>query len=400
MPTPATQGRALRAMVGGGMFVILVAGMKAASSVLVPVLMAGFLAIICWPPLKWLQEHRVPTIVALLIIVLAIATVGALVGGLIGTSVNDFISQLPDYEKDLRAQQDTFVGWLEGKGFKIPKWLESRVGKEPPPISLPDAATLPDAAAAKDTALTGSDAGLEGLGISDKKAKDQPVFDLGYAVRMFGNLVGTLNSFMSNAVVILLILVFMLLEAAGLSAKMEAILGRDNPEAEGANQIADRIRSYVALKTIISLLTGVLIMLILKLLGVKYEVMWGVLAFFFNFIPNIGSFIAAIPAVLFALLTGGWGIAIWTAAGFLGVNGIVGNVIEPRMLGRGLGLSTLVVFLSLVFWGWVFGPIGMLLSVPLTMIAKIAAESSPETRWLAILLSSDASVAETLAKDS
>jgi len=120
--------------------------------------------------------------------------------------------------------------------------------------------------------------------------------------------------------------------------------------------------------------------------GVKFPLLWGLLAFLLNYVPNIGSIIAAVPAVLFALVDLGLGAAAWTAGGFLVINTVVGNAIEPRFMGRGLGLSTLVVFLSLVFWGWVFGPVGMFLSVPLTITAKIALDSNANTRWLAILL--------------
>jgi len=446
MANDVTEGRAFRALVGTGMFVIVVAGMKAAQSILVPVLMAGFLAIICWPPLKWLQDHKVPTAAALMIIVLVIAIVGALVGGLIGTSVNDFIGKLPDYEKRLRAERDAAVAWVEDKGFKVPKYIkgpseddsatdpatdetidedgvsETESSEEGDPETGASEAGDSDQEASTDVAAPTADdpptediaKGLEeAVGLVPKgaperpsaaktppipKIDDDPMFDLGHAVQMFGSLVGTLNNYLTNALMILLILVFMLLETAGLSAKASAIMGGKSDDEDHTNTIADRVRSYVALKTIISLLTGVLIVLLLKILGVDYAEMWGVLAFFFNFVPNIGSFIAAIPAVLFALLTAGWGTALWAAAGFLAVNGVVGNIVEPRILGRGLGLSTLVVFLSLLFWGWVFGPIGMLLSVPLTMIAKIVAENSEETRWLAILLSSDASLSESTEK--
>ncbi len=403
MTTKANSDRALRALVGTGMFVIIVAGMRAAQSLIVPVLMAGFLAIICWPPLKWLQERRVPTVVALLIIVMAIAIVGALVGGLIGTSVNDFVGRLPQYEKDLREHRDAAVEWLEDKGFEIPKLLKGEHVAIPPVAVIEPAAETTGAAGETPTPTTEKLAVAEAedplaatvQGESAVQSKPavprEPIFDLGYAVRMFGNVVGTLNSFMSNAVVILLIMVFMLLEAAGLSNKMKAIAANGAPEAEGTNEIAERVRHYVSLKTMISLLTGAMIVLLLKIIGVDYAVMWGMLAFFFNFVPNIGSFIAAVPAVLFALLDVGGAAAIWTSIGFLVVNLVIGNVVEPRMLGRGLGLSTLVVFLSLVFWGWVLGYIGMLLSVPLTMIAKIVLDASPETRWLAILLSSDVS---------
>ena len=103
----------------------------------------------------------------------------------------------------------------------------------------------------------------------------------------------------------------------------------------------------------------------------------------------VGSIIAAVPAILITMLQLGTGPAITVALIFLAVNMVIGNVIEPRVMGRGVGLSSLVVFLSLVFWGWLLGPIGMLLSVPLTMLVKFATEENDETRWVAILLSSN-----------
>ena len=129
-----------------------------------------------------------------------------------------------------------------------------------------------------------------------------------------------------------------------------------------------------------------LVTLWLWLLGVDHAQLWGVMAFLLNFVPNIGSIIAAVPAVLLALVQLGMGTALFVAAGYLVVNIVIGSVLEPRFMGRGLGLSTLVVFLSLVFWGWVLGPVGMLLSVPLTITVKLALDSSKDTRWLGILL--------------
>jgi AI-2 transport protein TqsA len=114
--------------------------------------------------------------------------------------------------------------------------------------------------------------------------------------------------------------------------------------------------------------------------------LWGLLAFALNYVPNIGSIIAAVPAVLLSIVQLGVLKALVVAAGYAGINMVMGSFLEPRFMGRGLGLSTLVVFLSLLFWGWVLGPVGMLLSVPLTMTAKIALESRDDTRWIAVLL--------------
>jgi AI-2 transport protein TqsA len=132
--------------------------------------------------------------------------------------------------------------------------------------------------------------------------------------------------------------------------------------------------------------------------GVDYPGMWGVFAFLFNYIPNIGSIIAAVPAVLLALVQLGPGAAAFVGLGFLIVNTVVGSVIEPKIMGQGIGLSALVVFLSLAFWGWVLGPVGMLLSVPLTMAAKIALGGRASTQWLSVLLGSNKDATDLLTK--
>jgi len=133
----------------------------------------------------------------------------------------------------------------------------------------------------------------------------------------------------------------------------------------------------------------VLVALWLTWRGVDFPVLWGLVAMLMNFIPNIGSLIAAIPAVLLAVVQLGVGDAAIVALGYLVINTVTGSIIEPRYMGKGLGLSPLVVFLSLILWGWLFGPVGMFLSIPLTMIAKIGLEQYEGTRWIAIMLSDD-----------
>ena len=146
------------------------------------------------------------------------------------------------------------------------------------------------------------------------------------------------------------------------------------------------MRHYIGIKTISSLVTGVLIGLTLWLIGVDYPVLWGLLAFMLNFVPSIGSIIAAVPAILLALVQLGIPVALLVGVVFLVVNIAIGSFIEPRFLGKGLGLSIMVVFFSLIFWGWVLGPVGMLLSVPLTITVKLALDSNPDTRWIGHLL--------------
>ena len=140
------------------------------------------------------------------------------------------------------------------------------------------------------------------------------------------------------------------------------------------------------IKTGTSFATGIFATVLLMILGVDYPLLWGFLTFLFNYVPTIGSIIAAVPPTLLALIQFGAVTSVLSASGYLAINIIIGSIIEPRMLGNGFGVSTLIVFLSLLFWGWVFGPVGMVLSVPLTMTIKIALSSSESSKWISHLM--------------
>ncbi len=180
--------------------------------------------------------------------------------------------------------------------------------------------------------------------------------------------------------------------------KMRAALPDADTSLASFEKFFTGVRQYLAIKTLVSIATGLIVTAGLMLLGLDYAPLWGMIAFLLNYVPNIGSIIAAVPAILLAIIQLGPFSALLVAVLYLAVNLIMGSAVEPRMMGKRLGLSTLVIFISLVFWGWVLGPVGMLLSVPLTMIVKIALEVNESTRWMAILLSSDAS-AKAIAED-
>jgi len=195
---------------------------------------------------------------------------------------------------------------------------------------------------------------------------------------------------LSQGFLILLVVIFILFEAMVLPSKVRALPGMDETQWTRLQTIVDNIRRYMAIKTLVSLLTGVLVALMLWILGIPFALLLGLLAFMLNFVPNVGSIIAAIPAVLLAVVDAGLGTAVGIAIGYVAINIGVGNGLEPRVMGRGLGLSPLIILLSLIFWGWVLGPVGMLLSVPLTMTGKIILEADPSTQWLALLMSGGA----------
>ncbi|NNG26018.1 MAG: AI-2E family transporter [Ignavibacteriaceae bacterium] len=332
------QSQAVKFLVIAASFVVIVAGMKAAESIIVPFLLALFIAIIASPPYFWLQEKGIPKALSMLIVIFAFLFVISIIGLLIGTSINDFTSKLPLYETKLRSQMQGVIAWLTEAG------------------------------------------------ILEKQINLNEMFNPSSVFKIVANTLNEVSGLFANGFLILLMIIFMLLEVSSLPLKLKKMFVDPETSIKRVNSISENINKYIAIKTAISIGTGLLVTIFLIIVGVDYPVLWGVLAFALNFIPTIGSIISLIPPLLLTIVQLGFGDAIIVLIGYLIINTIMGNILEPRLMGKGLGLSTLVVFISLIFWGWVLGPIGMLLSVPLTITIKIILDSSEETRWFAILL--------------
>ena len=322
--------------------VVVIYGMQMASVVLVPFLIAVFLALITVRPMLWLQKKRVPAILAALIIVTVIMLVLAMVGMILGTSIADFTAALPGYQARLDRIVDGFLNFL-AKYFR-------------------------------------DDQSIESLG---------DMVDPGWAMGLAATILNSLKDVLTNTFLIFFTMIFILLEASSVQIKVEAAFGRTENSLDRPRVFLQNIGRYLGIKTIVSFATGICAGVLTWSIGVDFPLLWAMLAFLLNYVPTIGSIIAAVPAVLLALVQLGPGEAGATALGFAGINVIFGNLLEPRLMGYGVGISPMIVFIGLVFWGWVFGPVGMLLSVPLTMTLKLALESDERTRWVAILIGSE-----------
>lgn len=319
-------------------FVVVVAGMRASADLIVPFLLAVFIAVISAPALDWLEQRRLPRAVAMLLVIVAIVGIGGAITGLVGSSLNSFTSNLPDYTNRLNGYSRSLEGWLDQRGVPF------------------DAREL------------------------------RGLIDAGRVMKLAGEMFNSFGGVLTNAFLIFLTVVFILLETASFAVKLRAVSQDPDSTLAQLGNVTANVKRYLALKTLTSLATGLIIGLGLRLLEVDNPVLWGLLAFMLNYVPSIGSIIAAVPAVLLALVDLGMAGAMQTAALYLVVNILIGSVLEPRLMGREMGMSTLVVFVSLVFWGWVLGPVGMFLSVPLTMSVKIALGASASTQWVAVFL--------------
>ncbi len=329
---------------------IVIAGLKAASSFVVPVILSIFVAIILSPLYFFFASSKIPFTkkdipdwLAIILVMLIAGFIFFVIGKLVGNSIQIFTDQLPQYQAQLENKLNSVLNWLRGLGLPIPE-----------------------------------------TGLSEN-------FSPGMIMNVSSSVLNGLGSLLSNTFLIVFTSIFLLMEASVFSDKLQRAfpssdLGGSKAK-DGTTQVIEKIKRYATIKSIVSLMTGAIISAWLWAIGVEYPFLWGLVAFLFNFIPNIGSIIAAVPAVLLAWLTSDTlTTPILAAVGYLAVNFIVGNIVEPKFMGKGLGLSTLVVFLSLLFWGWVLGPVGMLLSVPLTIIVKIILDANEETHWIGIML--------------
>ncbi|MDH3626072.1 MAG: AI-2E family transporter [Acidobacteriota bacterium] len=317
--------------------IIVIAGLRAAGPLILPLLSSTFLALICLPLLHALQARRVPNLIAVTLTILVALGILFGVAFMIGGSVKTFSDEVPVYKERLEAMSDDLLEELADRGINVSDSVTSDI-INPGAILDIAAGTLRGAAAVLSRLFLG-----------------------------------------------FLTIIFILFEAGGFPAKLEAALGK-REGSERFEKIRDEIKKYLAIKTLVSLATGITIAAGMSIIGLDYPLLWGTLAFLLNYIPNLGSIIAGLPPTLLAVVQLGPGYALAVALVFVGVNVTFGNFVEPYFMGRRLGLSTLVVFISLVFWGWVWGPVGMLLSVPLTMIVKIMLENTSDLRWVGVLL--------------
>jgi predicted PurR-regulated permease PerM len=333
--------RGIRILISTAALIIIIAGITLAQSVVVLMLVSFFIALLATPPVLWLKGKKIPSVLAVTIVMGVIILILLLIGAQIGSSINNFTNELPHLQERVREQVLQLSALLRSKGFsETQKFLLDYVNAE---------------------ALMNFSAGL----------------------------ISGLGALITDLILILLTVAFILLEVSSFPKKLRAILGDPEQAFPRFTRFVVDMKRYMVLKTLINLAAGILIAVWMFILGVQYPVLWGTLAFLLHYIPNIGSVIAVIPAALMALVQLGMGSALLVVAGNIFIGFIIGNIIEPRLMGRRLGLSTLFVFLSLIFWGSILGVIGAILSIPLTMTLKFAFESNESTRWIALLLSSE-----------
>lgn len=338
MTSPQPDKAGLHILLKLAALVVILAGIHAAADIIVQLLLALFFAIVLNPLVTWFLRRGFSRAFAITLVMIAMLFILTALMAVLAASVNEFIAMMPSYNKELSRKLLELQQMLPFLHLHVsPEKLLQRID-------------------------------------SDK------------LMTLTTTLMTQLSGAMTSIVLLLMTVIFMLFEARHVPYKLRFALANPRIHIAGLHRALKGVSHYLALKTLISLVTGVIVWLGLMLMGVQFALMWGVLAFLLNYIPNIGSVISAIPPMIQALLFNGYYECLMVGALFLAVHMILGNILEPRLMGHRLGMSTLVVFLSLLVWGWLLGPVGMLLSVPLTSVCKIWMETTQGGSKLAILL--------------
>lgn len=320
---------------------VIAAGIKLASHVLAPIVVAWCLAAVAVPAVRALKRRGVPEYAGIGLTMLGAGVV--LVGfvGVLVVAAQDVGSSLPRLEASLLETRESLLRWLEAR-------------------NIADAGSIVDQLALHR---------VDGAMVSS----------------MFSGL----HEFLVACSVVFFVLLFILVELPTFPGKLRRSLGWRSSRFVAARQVMREMQRYLVVKTWLSAAMGLFCGVFCWAVGVDYPVLWGLLTFLLNYIPVFGALVATIAPAGMALIDGGLGLALLVGAGLLFIHNLIGNIVEPAVLGRAIHLSPLVVVLSLVVWGWLLGPVGALLSVPLTAVVKFLFSISDDLCWVALLLGPD-----------
>jgi len=442
MSSSSPGGIGTKFLLASAAIIVIFAGIKAAQSVLAPFFLAVFLALILTPPLRWLKQKGLSDGIAILVLSTFMFLMGLGLLLIFTNSLTHFASKLPVYRDKVATAYTTIDDLINNVADRVNAIGESITQLKPDfgyteaePTDETEDETSPNSNPSQSGSGLPEGEGTLGLPLPESEThfpleggrlfvlptveelladarhtlppetsepadmEERPtvqererlslsdVIEVNTLISYVQFGVNTLLNLATVSSLVIIMVVFMLIEAARLPDKVREAFGGRDLSNEYLKKIADDTWNYMKIKTIICFLTGLFTSIGLWFIGIEYALLWGLLMFFLNYIPNIGQVIASIPPVLLALIDGGLLTTALVIAWLVLVNTFFGIGVEPRYLGQGLDISSLVVLLSLIFWGWLLGPIGMFLSAPLTMVVKIVLQNDPKTRWLAVLLS-------------
>ena len=348
MSLPTVEGtplpRPIVVMVGLATVFVVVAGLRGLSEIIGPTFLALVLTIAAHPMRRWVAGHGLPGWVGSVLAILVIY------GGLVGLTLAmlvagaRFASLLPTYQQELQRLLDDALAWLDSVGVH--------------------------------------QAQVDAL---------SETFDLGRVVALLGDVVGGLVGVLTSLLFVVTLVLFMVVDATGFTPKLGELPAERRGLVEALLSFAAGTRKYLVVSTVFGLIVAVIDTAALFWIGVPVAVLWGLLAFITNYIPNIGFVIGVVPPAVIGLLEGGPGMMIAVLVTYTVINVVIQSVIQPKVVGDAVGLSTTITMLSLVFWAYTLGAVGAVMAVPLTLLAKaVLVDADPGSRWVGFLLAGPA----------
>jgi AI-2 transport protein TqsA len=334
--TALRQPSILRVMLGLAATVVVLVGMRLAAPILNPILFALVLSLLFSPIYAWLRRRRIPTPLALVIMLVGLTVLFVGIFLILGVSIARFSGDIASYAGKLNVQVSSLQELVKSLGLSG--------------VDIRDAV--------KPSALAGA----------------------------IGSVLGGVADFLSNLFLILVIVLFLLAEGPALMNRLHASAGRDRPQVERLTVFGRNVVRQLGLRAIVNLVTGAGVSILMFVLGVDFPLMWGILTFFLSFIPWIGLPLAVAPAVVLALAEHGIDRTLLVIAGVIVINILAENALSPMLMGRGLSLSPTILFIGFIFWAWLLGGPGAFLAAPLTIFVVLMLETFPETRWLAAVM--------------
>jgi len=386
-------GSGLRILLSLASVVVIVMGLKASAALFIPVMLGLFLALLSLPILNWLDDRALPrplaVVATVLIDLLFLFVIVFLLSGVIG----DLQSKSADYAERMRKQAAHFSTTMDRQIARFGGFW-TRAGDEvlPGTAPAPETGTTPAVPDGASPAITlGSDTDLSTV-LDTSFPTFQELFerywDSNRLVAMIGqfDVVSRFTSLASQSIFALIVMIFILSESGRYAHKVRDVLRVKGPDLSLFQNTSRDIQKYLAIKTAASAVTGILAAISCIVFRVDFPLLWGLVAFLFNYVPAIGSIFAAVPPVILALIMHGFWPAAGVLACYLTINFVIGNFLEPIFLGDRFGISTVIVVLSVLFWGFIWGPVGMLLAVPLTMLVKVMLDNNSDLRWISAFM--------------
>ena len=339
----------LRVMLGLAATIVVLVGIRLAAPILNPILFALVLALLFSPIYAWLRRHRIPTPLALVIMLVGLTVLFVGIFLIMGISIARFSGEIGSYTGKLNVQVSNLQDLAKSLGLSNLDFRD----------------------AVKPSAIAGA----------------------------IGSVLSGVADFLSNLFLILIIVLFFLAEGPAMMNRLHASTDSDSPQVERLTVFGRNVVRQLGLRAIVNLVTGAGVIVLMFVLGVDFPLMWGILTFFLSFIPWIGLPLAVAPAVVLALAEHGIDRALLVIAGVIVINILAENALSPMLMGRGLSLSPTVLFIGFIFWAWLLGGPGAFLAAPLTIFVVLMLETFPETRWLASVMGASGSDADSSAPE-